>query len=323
MRWEDERYVRLYQRDTLTWLSLSLEAQGLLALLLRKLDRAGLLDLGPRGARGVAAAIGHGGRWQTIQPALQELLDEGVFELRGTVLVMPNYVAAQEAKASDRARQQAKRERDRDKALAGGLSRTVTKHHAGSVTPERHAGSVTPEHHAGSVTPSLASLAEPAVEPPLREVPAADAPAQGELVHVPATAARTAKAPGKAQAGRGATNDPSEAPTHVQARNRVLAAFLAARGAPYPWDFGREDGLLTRLLKRMGGDVDALVRAWELGLAEPDAFHRAYTLAELERRLPRWLGQAPAPAARGHMPARHNHGGPSGDLHMLTPEADE
>ena len=32
MRWEDERYVRVYTRDTPGWLSLSFDAQALLFL---------------------------------------------------------------------------------------------------------------------------------------------------------------------------------------------------------------------------------------------------------------------------------------------------
>ena len=69
MRWEDERYVRLYTRDSVDWLMLSLEAQGLLALILRKLDRAGILPLGKHGGRAVAIAVGHPGRWELARSA--------------------------------------------------------------------------------------------------------------------------------------------------------------------------------------------------------------------------------------------------------------
>ena len=46
MRWEDENYVRLYTRDTTDWKLLSWEARALFVLLMRKLDRAGILELG-------------------------------------------------------------------------------------------------------------------------------------------------------------------------------------------------------------------------------------------------------------------------------------
>lgn len=77
MRWEDERYVRVYTRDTVDWQGLSFDAQALFLLLLRKVDRAGLLDLGKPGNRGVAVAIGHPRDWARLEPALEELLTDG------------------------------------------------------------------------------------------------------------------------------------------------------------------------------------------------------------------------------------------------------
>jgi hypothetical protein len=120
MRWQDERYVRLYTRDTVDWLALSFEAQALLALLLRKADRAGVIKLGRHGKRGVAAAIGHAHRWDILEPALEELLTDGVVVLQGEALIYRNYIEAQETKQSDKARKQAQRERDRALFLAEG-----------------------------------------------------------------------------------------------------------------------------------------------------------------------------------------------------------
>jgi hypothetical protein len=129
MRWEDERYVRLYTRDTVDWLALSFEAQSLLALILRKLDRAGLLVLGKHGKRAVAVAIGHAARWEIIAPALEELLTDGCVRIEGDTLVMPNFLEAQEAAMSDRQRKAEQRARARDLAGAGRdiASRNVTK----------------------------------------------------------------------------------------------------------------------------------------------------------------------------------------------------
>lgn len=156
MRWEDERYVRLYTRDTVDWLSLSFEAQGLLSLILRKVDRAGVLELGRHGPTGVAVAVGHPHRHEVIVPALQELLDDGCIEIRGDRLIVRNFIEAQEAAQSDAARQRAHRERARDLARAGltvehpgGVSQNVTKSHAQS----------------RAVTPSLPSLPSRAVPP--------------------------------------------------------------------------------------------------------------------------------------------------------------
>ena len=51
MDWSDERYVRVYTRDTPDWQCLSFLAQGLFCLILRKVDRAGVLPLGRSGRR--------------------------------------------------------------------------------------------------------------------------------------------------------------------------------------------------------------------------------------------------------------------------------
>lgn len=145
MRWEDERYVRVYTRDTTDWLAFSFEAQALLLMLLRKVDRAGILPLGKHGKRGVAIAIGHPREWERLESAFEELLADGCVRVSpdGTRLVIPNFIFAQEARASDKSRQQKSREFARDLAasesvtLSDGVSQNVTECHGTShgVTP--------------------------------------------------------------------------------------------------------------------------------------------------------------------------------------------
>lgn len=147
MRWEDERYVRLYTRDTADWLVLSFEAQGLLGLIMRKVDRAGILPLGRHGTRAVAIALGHAHRWEAIAPALEELLADGCVRIQGDTLVVPNFIEAQEAAQSDALRKRESRARARDVASAAGhpvtnrdeKSQPVTSGHNSSqvVTPSR------------------------------------------------------------------------------------------------------------------------------------------------------------------------------------------
>jgi len=43
MDWSNERYVRVYTRDTAEYLALCWQAKALLSLLLRKCDRAGVV----------------------------------------------------------------------------------------------------------------------------------------------------------------------------------------------------------------------------------------------------------------------------------------
>src|SRR6185312_4681116 len=118
MRWEDERYVRVYTRDTIEWEMLCWQARCLMPLILRKVDRAGLLGLGKHGARGLAASVkipvdvvtaGLNGDGEQIG-----LIESGAIEVRGEMLVVPNFIAAQETPSSD-----AQRKRDqREKAAA-------------------------------------------------------------------------------------------------------------------------------------------------------------------------------------------------------------
>jgi hypothetical protein len=115
MRWEDERYVRLYTLDNTDWLALSFDAQGLLCLLLSKVDRAGLLPLIRHGKKGVAVILGSVALWETrIAPALEELLADGCVRIDGTTLVISNFLEAQESAKSDAQRQREARSRARD-----------------------------------------------------------------------------------------------------------------------------------------------------------------------------------------------------------------
>jgi uncharacterized phage protein (TIGR02220 family) len=140
MRWEDERYVRVYVRDTVDWLALSWDAQSLFMHLLRKVDRAGLLPLGRHGKRAVAIAAGCPHLWQErIAPALEELLTDGCVVIQGDTLIIPNFLEAQETPQSDRQRKAESRARARELAAAGSVtsrpdeSRNVTESHEPSV----------------------------------------------------------------------------------------------------------------------------------------------------------------------------------------------
>ena len=127
MDFSNQHYVRLYKVDTTNQLMVSWEARGLWRLLLTKFDRAGILDLGAHGKRGVCVQIPGAGvsAWAKIEPLLEELLRDGCAEYheRGdqSYLVVPNYIEANEATQSDAARSRAYRERKRDRARARDL----------------------------------------------------------------------------------------------------------------------------------------------------------------------------------------------------------
>lgn len=146
MRWEDEPWVKLYPRDTLDWLALGWEGQAVWFFVFRKLDSAGVLDLGRRGVRGFAAAIGM--PIEIFERGLSACTEDGCLVLNGNVIVMPNYVEAQAARKSDRQRQRESRERARNTAM----SQNVTDGHTLAVTKSDETSREIKSCHVSSAT---------------------------------------------------------------------------------------------------------------------------------------------------------------------------
>lgn len=153
MDWANERYARVYTRDTTTWKLLTWEARALLVLLLRKVDRMGVLEVGLDGHLGVAAHVEMPP--EVVEAALYQLLARGVVVETDGAYVLPNFLEAQEAVQTEAHRSREYRARKRDAAL------NVTKRD-GVVTNRDE--TVTVRHMASrSVTPNLSepSLAVP------------------------------------------------------------------------------------------------------------------------------------------------------------------
>lgn len=146
MRYEDERYVRLYTRKTIGWRMLPWQSKALLPLLLREVDRAGLLDLDEYGAQGVAVAVEM--PLEVVEPGLKGLIDAGTVELRGSVLVLPNFLEAQEAVSSDAQRKRDQRERARAETKLNELKAVTPRDGESRVGTNSHAQSraVTDSH---------------------------------------------------------------------------------------------------------------------------------------------------------------------------------
>lgn len=138
VNWQDEQFVKVYTRDTGEWTLLSWDAQALLLQILRKVDRSGVLQLGKHGARVLPAALGHRDQAERITAALQELTADGCVVLRPECLVVPNFIAAQTSRQSDKARQQSARDRRRAESMGSSLpaepktSQNVTDCHLAS-----------------------------------------------------------------------------------------------------------------------------------------------------------------------------------------------
>lgn len=117
MDFANERYVRLYTRDTLTWELLGWEGQAVLSLSMRKLDRAGCLDIGDTDPFDAVAAVTRI-PVETVRVGLARILERGVYQLGDGVIVMPKFVDAQEAAQSDKQRAKESRAKRRDLAIA-------------------------------------------------------------------------------------------------------------------------------------------------------------------------------------------------------------
>jgi hypothetical protein len=150
MNWSDERYVRLYTRDTPEFAALPWQARLLWAALLRKMDRAGVLAVrpGPRRIAMVAALLQVPEDFVAL--GLAALLDDGCLVESELGYCAPNFIEAQECEMSDAQRQRESRGRRRAKGMVrvrtGGMdtwegdgSQNVTTGHDGSqrVTPSR------------------------------------------------------------------------------------------------------------------------------------------------------------------------------------------
>ena len=122
MRYEDEAWIRLYVRDTMTWLSWSWEAQGLFCCLIRKLDRAGLMPLDGYQADLVVSIQT---RWplDVVKKALPQLMrpdQDGVATIAvvNDCLIATRFVEAQNATNSGAKRSKEFRARKRELARA-------------------------------------------------------------------------------------------------------------------------------------------------------------------------------------------------------------
>jgi hypothetical protein len=214
--WANERYIRVYTRDTDEWLVLPWQSRAVWPLIMRKVDRSGVLPA-KLGARGVAVLVGL--PLEVVEPGIAGLLEDGCLVARDGGYVIPNFIDAQEASSSD-----AQRKRDsRERRLAVSLGQTVTACDQQVTNRDQESQSVTTGHDRSQpVTPCLAVLsrAEPSRAEPEREREPSPS-AQGALPAVPAPEAPKAKAERKAPS-RPLPDDWAPSAAHV-----ALAAQLA------------------------------------------------------------------------------------------------
>lgn len=173
MDWTNERYVRLYTRDSTNWKRIGWDGQCVLMAILRKVDRAGTLDLS--GLEPWEAIALHTGAPDDVSKrGVEGLLRTDTAVVRGGSLVLPSFIAAQECSKSDKLRSKELREK---KALLGSTQSQEVTTPSRRVIPESQDVSrssqvddarpnstdiVTPRHSVqGSAVPSSAVLSPP------------------------------------------------------------------------------------------------------------------------------------------------------------------
>lgn len=266
MRFEDEQYVRVYRRDTTTWLMMNWQGRCILPLILRKLDRAGLLDLEGDGYDALAAHIQV--PVEVVEEGIKSILRRGTLVLREDGLLMaPRFIEAQEAKQSDKARQKASRDRARD--LAGAVDRGVKA--AISAPPEvdddasasvtHRDGTIT--HRDSSITPRDATVtrghtasqpvtlnsAEPSCAQQITPYP------QGGPTVVPMPEARSTTS--RTRAGTPKTSWPESFTV-----SSAIDAMCRAEGLPNPHDVIRDFESAARANGYRYADWEAAFRKW-------------------------------------------------------------
>ena len=110
MRFEDERYVRVYTRDTTTWKLLPWQARAVLPLIMRKLDRAGIMELVADESAYEVIAAHIDVPMDVVVAGLDALVRRQVVVVHNGVLFMPNFLHAQTVAQSDKSRAAKSRE---------------------------------------------------------------------------------------------------------------------------------------------------------------------------------------------------------------------
>lgn len=127
MDWANEQYILVYVRDSGDWLMWSWQTRAVMLFLLRKVNRAGILDLGKGKLRALAKILEM--PEGELSEAIAPLLEDGCVQLHEEKLIIPNFIPAQEAKHSDKARKQMSRERERSRLLSQPVTRGHTESH--------------------------------------------------------------------------------------------------------------------------------------------------------------------------------------------------
>lgn len=228
--WANESYVRLYVRDTTTWLLLGWDGQSVLAQVLRKLDHSGVMDIGEQ-QPWEAMVVHCRAPEDAARRGMAALLRHGVLEHNGPYLVAPNFRDAQEATKSDKLRQRECRDRRRAAAVTRRdaiQSQDVTVRHS-----ESHA--VTPGH--------------------------AESPSAVQCGAVPTNTVRRNAREGSGDEGDEGDGPPARPLTWQQVGARYARRYEQATTRPVALHLHQRS--FEAVLLESGGDVDMVERSLE------------------------------------------------------------
>lgn len=259
MNWDDERYVRLYTRQTPTWLMMAWQGRAVFPLLLKAADRAGVIELGDEGLVGLAALIGL--PIEVVTPGIETLRVKGTVRVTAHAIVIPKFIEAQEVPISDAARKRAQRERARDIAAQAEFLKS-----AGVVSEDVSRGVTPRPAESQPVTPRQDKPTEP-TEPDL----------------FAGTLSRPANEPPKPK-GKKAEKPPD--PRHAPTVARLTEIFAEVTGHKY--GFAPRDAKAVTSLLAYGTDEE-IFRRWRIGLTNAPGFYRIATIHDLAER---WNGLA-------------------------------
>ena len=227
----NERFVLLYTRDTTTWKLLDWEARAVLMFLLRKVDRAGVLDVGGEGIEGLAAVLEVPA--DVVDRAMPKLVSKQTVASTGSAFVLPNFLEAQETPRSDKQRQRDSRDRRRSIAL----SRNVTIESRNVTDGHEMGPNVTRGHTASQpVTPTQTDPTQPKPErEPLARDPSPPAPAPepgapgeiGRLMDIAVDGMNTARK--KLDPASRPIGEHDDQPGREQLRNRLRSTSVERR----------------------------------------------------------------------------------------------
>lgn len=147
MKWEDERWVKLYTRDSVTWRRWGWMGQCVFLQLLRKVDHYGRIDLDDGLEPWEAVMLASDGMPEDVcRGGIDALIRTGTLAVGAKSMVLVNYQEAQLARTSDKERK--RRQREKERADREQVQSVTKRDHASQNVTDSHTAShgVTARH---------------------------------------------------------------------------------------------------------------------------------------------------------------------------------